>query len=121
MESKKADYSVNFEIQSHLTTIEFVEYIRCLILPLIPRPFDIRITSGNETNEGVIFMKRTEKDFGVCMMDLYARSCHDRLPRTSAALKSALQILITELREREDREFVEEPIEAFDRNGDLLK
>jgi len=120
MESKKADYSVSFEIQSHLTTIEFAEYIRCLILPY-SKAFNIRITSGNETNEVVIFMKRTEKDFGVCMMDLYARSCHDRLPRTSAALKSALQILITELREREDREFVEEPIEAFDRNGDLLK
>lgn len=64
-------------------------------------------------------MKRSEKDFGVCMMDLYARACHDRLPRTSAALKAALQILIIELREREDREFAQEPIEGFDGNGDL--
>ncbi len=66
-------------------------------------------------------MKRAEKDFAVCMMDLYARSVNDRLPLTSRALKTALETMINELRERDDQAAISEARGAFyDANGDLL-
>ena len=66
-------------------------------------------------------MKRSEKDFALTLMDAYGKAVTYRLPKTAGLLKDALEAVLLELRDREDRDMDEDrPTPAYDRNGDLL-
>lgn len=65
--------------------------------------------------QGILKMKRSEKDFALTLMDAYGKAVTYQLPKTARFLKDALEAVLLELREREDREFM-----GFDRDGNLL-
>ncbi len=77
-------------------------------------------------------MKRSEKDLALSVMDAYNRAVTYQLPRTVDALRLALNVIMIEMREREEAEIIAEArgaeitaeiigLHYYDANGDLIR
>ena len=64
-------------------------------------------------------MKRSEKDLALSVMDAYNRAVTYQLPRTVDALRLALNVIMIEMREREEAEII--GLHYYDANGDLIR
>jgi hypothetical protein len=70
---------------------------------------------------GAVNMRRSEKDLALSIMDLHNRAVTYGLTRTTDALRLAMNVVLIEVREREEAEIVTDAQNGYDRNGDVIR